>query len=127
MPQKRRRRRYPKKAKGAQQFKDWATIGREVTINGKDFIVYSRGKLVDTFAKYGIPRTYTTLMNWEKAGILPKSPIIISGKSYYTQLMIETIVITCLECGAGKILQSPDFLKKRLWEEFNKAVNKELF
>lgn len=126
MPQKRRRR-FPKKARGAQHFKDWATKGREVTINGKDFIVYSRGKLVDAFAKYGIPRTYTTLMNWERSGILPKSPIIIGGKSYYTQSMIEAIVITCLECGAGKMLQFPDFLKKRLWEEFNKTVERELF
>lgn len=126
MPLKRRRRKHPNKANSAQHFKDWATKGREVIINGKETVVYSRGKLVEAFAKFGIPRTYTTIMNWERAGILPKSPIIIGGKSFYTKAMIETIVLTAIECGTGKMLTSPDYFKQRLWEAFNKVVEKEL-
>ena len=42
--------------------------------------VYTRGKLVEAFASAGVPKTSTTLRNWEKAGVLPKSPIMIGGK-----------------------------------------------
>ena len=47
--------------------------------------VYTRGKLVEAFASAGVPKTSTTLRNWEKAGVLPKSPIMIGGKYYYTR------------------------------------------
>lgn len=110
-----------------QHYKDWATIGRKVIINGKEHTVYSKGKLVDAFANYGIPRTPTTFYLWERAGILPKSPIYMGGKGYYTKGMIECIALTALECGIGKCANSIEFFKKQVWENFNKVVNKELF
>lgn len=130
MPLKRKRRKkkkFPNRKNSAKHFKEWATVGREVIVNGKDIRVYSRGKLVEAFATFGVPKTYTTIMNWENAGILPKSPIVISGKSYYTKGMIETIVLTYIECGNGKNLSSPEYYKQRLWDEFNRVVEKELF
>lgn len=111
----------------SRHFTKWATSGRQVLINGKEHTVYSRAKLVEAFGRYGVPKTPTTLRLWEKAGILPQSPIFISNKYFYTQSMIECIVLTYIECGNDKVLTNTEYFKTRVWEEFNKVVQKELF
>ena len=108
---KRRKKRFPNRRNSAQHFKDWASIGREVLINGKTVRVYTRGKLVEAFANAGIPKTFATLRNWEKWVILPKSPIAIGGKYYYTRRMIETIILTYIETGQGTYVTSSELFK----------------
>lgn len=105
----------------------WATEGRELIVNGKTIRAYSRGKLLDAFARAGIARTRDMLYRWEKDGILPKSPIFLDGMPFYTAGMINAIVLTCVECGIGSRTTNKEYLATRLWEEFNRAVNKELF
>ncbi len=125
---KRKRRRYPKRANSAQHFRDWATKGRDITVNGKDLRVYTKGKLLEAFSNAGIPRTRECLKIWEHDGVLPRSPIVIGRKQYYTQGMIEAVVLTCIECGVGKKMSvSKKFLSERIFYEFNKRVEKELF
>lgn len=127
-PKKRKRTKRKKKwVNNGYHFVDWATTGRKLVVNGKEVTVYSRAKLVHTFSKYGVPKTSTTLRNWETDGIIPKSPIFISNKYFYTQAMIECIVLTYIECGNDKLLTNPEYYKTRVWEEFNKVVQKELF
>lgn len=128
-PKKKRKRRKKKKSGYlcSRHFTNWATVGRRVIINGKEHTVYSRNKLIETFGKYGVPKTSTTIRLWEKAGILPQSPIFISNKYFYTQAMIECIVLTYIECGNDKLLTNSEYYKSRVWEEFNKVVQKELF
>ena len=61
---------------------------------------------------------------WEKNGILPKSPLVVSGKFYYTESMIKAIVLSYLETGQGKRMTSTELFKNTLWERFNDAVKK---
>lgn len=123
---KRRKKKYLNRTNSAQHFKDWATIGRQIKVNGKDLTVYTRGKLVEAFAQYGIPRSYQTVLLWETNGLLPKSPIIIGRKRYYTRSMIEAIVLTFLESGAEQRTVITDSLKQKLHEEVKKALEREL-
>lgn len=124
---RKRRKRFPNRQNSAKHFKDWASVGREVSINGKTVRVYSRGKLVEAFASAGIPKTSTTLRNWEAWGILPRSPIVISGKYFYTRRMIETIVLTYIETGQGVYVTSSDLFKSELQTRLDKVVREELF
>ena len=123
---KRRKKRFPNRRNSAKHFKDWANIGREVLINGKNVRVYTRGKLVEAFASAGVPKTSTTLRNWEKAGVLPKSPIMIGGKYYYTRKMIETIVLTYIETGQGVYVTSSERFKSELQSRLDKVIREEL-
>lgn len=68
MQSKKRKRRKKKSNKEfcAQHFKDWATIGRIIKVNGKELRVYTTAKLVEAFSAYGIPRTYQTINLWRK-------------------------------------------------------------
>lgn len=113
------------RANSAQHFKDWSTTGREVKVNGKLVRVYTRGKLVEAFAYYGIPKTYQTLYLWEREGVLPQSPIKINGKTYYTRKMIEAIVGVAMDYGAGKVSWSEDF-SNSLKNELNRVIKEEL-
>lgn len=128
MQSKKRKRRKKKSNKEfcAQHFKDWATIGRIIKVNGKELRVYTTAKLVEAFSAYGIPRTYQTINLWRKNGILPESPIIINRKSYYTRAMIEAIVLTFIECGADKKSSWNDVLKGRLQLAIKEALEREL-
>lgn len=113
------------RANSAQHFKEWATSGREVKVNGKLVRVYTRGKLVEAFAYYGIPKTYQTLYLWEREGVLPPSPIKINGKTYYTRRMIETIVGVAMDFGAGRTSWSKNF-SDTLRNELNRVIMEEL-
>lgn len=128
-PKKKRKRRRKKRSLTdySKHFTIWATDGRKLIINGKEHIVYTRAKLVNTFARYGVPKTSATIRIWEREGILPRSPIFVSNKYFYTQAMIECIVLTYIECGNDKLLTNTEYYKNRVWEEFNKVVQKELF
>lgn len=122
---KRRKKRFPNRQNSAKHFKEWATKGRDLIVNGKQVHAYTRAKLLEAFAFAGVPKTGTTLRVWEKNGILPKSPLVVSGKFYYTESMIKAIVLSYLETGQGKRMTSTELFKNTLWERFNNAVKKE--
>ena len=122
---KRRKKRFPNRQNSAKHFKEWATKGRDLIVNGKQVHAYTRAKLLEAFAFAGFPKTGTTLRVWEKNGILPKSPLVVSGKFYYTESMIKAIVLSYLETGQGKRMTSTELFKNTLWERFNNAVKKE--
>lgn len=113
------------RANSAQHFKEWATSGREIKVNGKLIKAYTRGKLVEAFAYYGIPKTYQTIYLWEQNGILPKSPIVINGKTYYTRKMIEAIIGVVMDFGAGRVNWTDNF-KNELHEVLNRVIQEEL-
>lgn len=125
MPLKPKKRKKNNRANSAQHFKEWATEGREIKVNGKLVRVYTRGKIVEAFSYYGIPKTYQTIYLWEQKGILPKSPIVINGKAYYTRKMIETIVNTAMDFGADRVFWTDSFANA-LHENLNRVINEEL-
>lgn len=127
-PKKRRRKRkhYPERRKCVQHFKDWKDLGREIVINGKEVTVYTRGRLLEAFARNGCPKNSMTVRYWEKQGYVPVSPIKLSNKYFYTRKMIEAIVLAYFETGNDKYLTFGEAFKEQAWARFNQAVQEEL-